>query len=162
MVTANRPKLLHRVAAAYGKKNRARFPWRLCPTPYRTFAAEFFLQRTGAEQAASVFKVFIKRFPSLKAATSAEPRRIKKLMKPLGLNHRADAFVIALSQLGRDQHGKMPNRADRFLTLHGVGKYIARATLSFGYGKRVGILDSNVARVLARYFRLTNHPPRPN
>lgn len=58
-------RILQDTALAMGKKNKRIFPWRSRMTPYKVFAAEFFLQRTGASQVAKVYPVFISHFPNL-------------------------------------------------------------------------------------------------
>ena len=46
--------------------------------------------------------------------------------------------------------GRIPDRWEDLVSLLGVGAYLAGAVLSFGYGKRAPVLDSTVARLLAR------------
>jgi A/G-specific adenine glycosylase len=49
-----------------------------------------------------------------------------------------------------DHAGQVPNDLPRLLALPGVGNYTAAAILSFAYGQRHVVLDTNVRRVLAR------------
>ncbi len=51
----------------------------------------------------------------------------------------------------------MPDDLDRLLALPGVGPYTARAVLAFAFERDVAVVDTNIARVLARAFgeRLT-------
>lgn len=155
-------KFLCEKSAILGRKNKKKFSWRIRPTPYKTFVAEFFLQRTGAVQVSNVFPSFIERFPRLKDALNAEPVEIKTLMKPLGLNHRGEAFVRALSEVKTLFKGHFPKNEAQLLKIFGVGKYIARAVLCFGFGKRVGLIDPNIVRVLTRYFGISEVPTRPH
>ena len=46
--------------------------------------------------------------------------------------------------------GAVPNELDALLALPGVGPYTARAVLAFAFEQDVGVLDTNVGRVLAR------------
>lgn len=150
-----------RAAARYGRKHKNRFPWRRTRVPYRVFAAEFFLQRTGATQATSVYRNFIKRFPSLRTLLHATRPEVLTLLKPLGLNHRAVAFSKALEEIRQKHRGAMPSSLDALQGIFGVGAYTARATLCFSRGKRVGIIDPNVVRVVSRVFGIRELPSRP-
>jgi A/G-specific adenine glycosylase len=46
--------------------------------------------------------------------------------------------------------GELPRRLEDLLTLPGIGAYTARAVGAFAHEDQVGVLDTNVARVLAR------------
>jgi len=149
-------------SARLGKKNRKKFPWRVRPTPYKTFVAEFFLQRTGAIQVSNVFPLFIERYPNLEDALRGKPADIKVLIRPLGLNHRGDAFIRALGQIKTVYKGCLPKDEDSLLSIFGVGKYIARAVSCFGFGQRIGLIDPNITRVLTRFFHIQEIPSRPH
>jgi len=59
--------------------------------------------------------------------------------------HRAAATVV-------DRHGgQVPGNLADLLDLPGIGPYTARAVLAFADEADVGIVDTNVARVLARW-----------
>jgi A/G-specific adenine glycosylase len=65
------------------------------------------------------------------------PRRAANL-------HRAARAVV-------DHHdGEVPRRLEELLALPGVGAYTARAVLAFAFERDVGVVDTNIARVLAR------------
>ena len=51
--------------------------------------------------------------------------------------------------------------AKELQALPGVGKYMAHAVLSAAFGMRVEILDTNVVRILGRYFGVFSERPRP-
>jgi A/G-specific adenine glycosylase len=46
--------------------------------------------------------------------------------------------------------GRVPDRLDELLALPGIGPYTARAVLAFAYERDVAVVDTNIARVLAR------------
>jgi len=66
--------------------------------------------------------------------------------------HRC-AVVIA-----SDHGGVVPDRLDALLALPGLGPYTARAVLAFAHERDVGVVDTNVGRVLARQHGVP-HPP---
>ena len=48
--------------------------------------------------------------------------------------------------------GELPVDEETLLSFKGIGAYTAGAVLSFAFGQRAAILDTNVARVLFRVF----------
>jgi A/G-specific adenine glycosylase len=48
--------------------------------------------------------------------------------------------------------GHFPESEDKAFALPGIGQYTTAAILSIAYGKKLAVLDGNVARVLARLF----------
>ncbi len=46
--------------------------------------------------------------------------------------------------------GRLPDDLDALLALPGIGPYTARAVLAFAYERDVAVVDTNIARVLAR------------
>ena len=58
-------------------------------------------------------------------------------------------------------HGAaLPGEASELRALPGVGAYTAGAVASFAFEKRAVLVDTNVARVLQRYFAPGLHPKR--
>lgn len=49
---------------------------------------------------------------------------------------------------------KIPTNQAQLLALPGVGKYTARSICANAYGQPLAILDTNVARILERFFGL--------
>lgn len=145
-----------------GSKNKNRFPWRQHINPYHVFISEFLLQRTQANQAAGVFSDFINKYPDLLAAQRAHMRDLDRLLRPLGLKHRVNALKKALRQLKARHIVAVPDQEDDLQKLFGVGRYMARAVLCFGYKEQVGLIDPNISRIFERYFRLSDIPPRPH
>ncbi len=48
--------------------------------------------------------------------------------------------------------GRIPDSYDGLLAMDGIGRYTAGAVLSFAFEQDAPIVDTNVARLLARYF----------
>jgi A/G-specific adenine glycosylase len=132
----------------WGRKNRRAFPWRNDPTPYRVLIAEFFLQRTPAERIATFYPDFIDEYPSIEKLVRAD---LKKL-EPLGLTKRASWLLSTAKKINREYRGIIPAEYQQLITLPGIGRYTASATLCFGYHRDISIVDANVVRILKRYF----------
>ena len=61
----------------------------------------------------------------------------------------------------RDGAGALPCDPGELRALPGVGAYTAGAVASFAFETRAELVDTNVARVLARVFAPRRNPKRP-
>src|SRR3989337_2698659 len=72
--------------------------------------------------------------------------------RPLGYNVRPRRLhAIARESMAR-YGGELPGDEATLRSFKGIGAYTAGAVLSFAFGQRAAILDTNVARVLFRIF----------
>lgn len=51
-----------------------------------------------------------------------------------------------------DYDNKLPRTYDELLALPGIGDYTASAVMSFAFGERIAVVDTNIRRVLSRVF----------
>lgn len=132
------------------------FPWRDHPEPYRVLISEWMLQRTRADLVTDVFSLFIGRYPSLKVLageTETGWETIGELTRPLGRIDRWRSFRQTVKEL-RHNDCSVPDNEKDLLSVHGLGLYIARAVLVFGYGYRLGLIDPNIVRLLGRFLNI--------
>jgi A/G-specific adenine glycosylase len=134
---------------AWGQQHQRDFPWRDPDISlYEMLMAEFFLARTRAPVVARVFPEFIEEFPNLATLREADESRIAEVIRPTGLQNRRAA---ALKELAASLEGRsVPDSAEELMELPRVGRYVANATLTFGHGAPLPILDTNVERVFGR------------
>lgn len=129
------------------------FPWRQKSTNnYRYILAEVMLQRTKAETVAKFWPSFIRMYPSWRALSKASEADLQNTFKPIGLWQRRAASLFLLAQEMNNRRGLFPKKRDEIEALPGVGQYIANAISLFCNGETYPLLDSNMARVLERYF----------
>lgn len=126
-------------------------PWRRTRDPWEILVSEYMLTQTQVSRVVPVYEAFLARFPTVQSCASAPAGAVISAWAGLGYNrravnlHRAATLVI-------DQHsGQVPADLEDLLALPGVGPYVARAVLVFAYEHDVGVVDTNVARVLARW-----------
>lgn len=146
----------------WGEKNKRSFPWRKNRTPYKVLLAEILLQRTPANRVSAFFPGFVKRFPKPQSIVSTSIDDMEKFLQPMGLKKRAEWLVRLMKEICKKYNYKIPHQESELTQLPGVGRYTARAVLSFGFGKDMAIVDVNVARVLSRVFGLSKRKKRPN
>jgi len=136
-------------------KGQRTFAWRRRRTPYRVLVAELMLRRTQAVQVEPVFRRFLKRFPTMQSLARARLASIRRELKPLGLEWRADNVVKLAREIQRRFRGRVPTDKGDLLSLPGVGPYVAGAVRCFALGQPEPLIDTNVVRVIGRFFGLS-------
>ena len=124
-------------------------PWRRTRDPWWILVAEVMLQQTGVARVVGPYERFCARFPTPAACAAAAPARVLELWAGLGYNRRALYLHAAASRITADG-GRFPRTLEGLLALPGVGPYTARAVLALAFEHHVGVVDTNVGRLLAR------------
>lgn len=134
-------------------------PWRETRDPWWVLVSEVMLQQTQASRVVEPFRRFVRRFPDPSVCASAGSAEVVRAWAGLGYNRRALNLHRTAGVLVEHYAGKVPDRLDALLALPGIGPYTARAILAFAYEQPVGVVDTNVSRVLAR--AVIGRPLRP-
>ena len=129
-------------------------PWRKRRDPYAVVVSEIMLHQTTVTTVIPVYESFLERFPSIEALYEASLEDVKAITDPLGYKVRGKWLKDIAQAIVERYHGVWPRTAEDLMTLPGVGRYTAGAILSFAFGMNAPILDTNVKRVLGRYFGL--------
>jgi len=128
-------------------------PWRgESIDTYVKIVAEVLLQRTTAPAVAEVLPCFLQQYGSWEELADSRIEELEELIRPLGLWRRRARSLMALAKAILDRGGEYPSARSEAESLPGVGQYIASAILLICHGKREPLLDSNMARLLERYF----------
>jgi len=138
-------------------RHRRELPWRsrsAARDPYRIWLAEIMLQQTRVPAVVPYYRRFLRAFPTVEKLARARPDRVLRLWAGLGYYQRARHLHAAAKKIVREHGGRFPATLQAALALPGVGAYTARAVLSIAYRQPVAVVDGNVARALARLFRL--------
>lgn len=135
------------------KEKQRDFPWRKKgSTQYEKIIAEVLLQRTQAETAARYLPGFLAKFPSWIHLASASEEEIMEYLKPIGLYRQRTGSLKKLAIEMEKRKGVFPRSREELEALPGIGQYIANAVMLFEYKDPQPLLDSNMARLLERYF----------
>ncbi len=140
---------------AWGSQHRRNFPWRSTQDPYAILVAEFLLQKTNAAKVAPVYEEFLARYPTPEALAAASVEEVTEILQPLGLVFRGDRLIRSMQRVVENFGGKIPDTEAELLDLPGVGHYIARSVCAHAYLQPKAVLDTNVARILERFFGFT-------
>jgi len=129
-------------------------PWRLRPSPYACWLSEIMMQQTTYASVLPYYTRFLKRFPTVAALARADESEVLKAWEGLGYYARARNLLKASRQIADGGKAHWPKSAAEWSSVPGVGPYTAAALASVLSGERVPVVDGNVARVFARYWRL--------
>lgn len=147
MTVKNDPKLDHKLLTQWYKKNQRALPWRASKDPYRIWLSEVMLQQTTVVAVIPYFEKFLRTFPTVHDLAKAPEADVLEAWAGLGYYSRARNLHKAAKALSA---GGFPQTAAELLQLPGFGPYTSRAVASIAFGEKVGVLDGNVIRVLAR------------
>lgn len=147
-------KFVTRTLLKWHKDNRRSFPWRDETDPYKVFIAEFFLQKTPAKRVANIYPNFIAEFPTPYSLVDIDYNYLVKKFGALGLHKRMKWLVNSMKIICSKHEGNIPSTKRELLNLPGIGEYTGSAILSFAFHKKTPIIDTNVIRILTRFFRI--------
>jgi len=134
------------------RRNGRDLPWRETRDPYRILVSEVMLQQTQVDRVLPKYHEWIEKYPSFGALAAAPEEEVTQTWRPLGYNIRPRRLhAIARESVAR-YGGELPGDEATLRSFKGIGAYTAGAVLSFAFGQRAAILDTNVARVLFRVF----------
>ncbi len=127
-------------------------PWRRTRDPYRVLVSEFMLQQTQVSRVLDYYDRFLHRYPSLDALARARPRAVREAWDGLGYYRRAANLHRLAKEVVHRHAGVLPADPAELLRLPGVGPYTAGAVATFAYEQPVAAVDTNVRRVIRRFF----------
>jgi A/G-specific adenine glycosylase len=136
------------------RKNKRDLPWRRDRRPYTVLVSEIMLQQTRVDQAEEYYRRFLERFPDIRALARAHPEQVLKAWEGLGYYSRARHLHQTARRVLEEHEGQIPGEYGQLITLPGIGRSTAGAVLSLAYDRAYPIMDGNVKRVLARFFRI--------
>lgn len=136
--------------AAWGRSVRRDLPWRRTRDPWAVLVSEVMLQQTQVPRVLPKYAAFLERWPTPAALAAARFSGVLEVWSGLGYPRRAKALHAAATMVTAEHDGRLPDDLDGLLALPGIGPYTARAVLTFAWERPVGVVDTNIARVLAR------------
>lgn len=141
-----------RLLAHYDLNARA-LPWRSAPgapppDPYVVWLSEVMLQQTTVATVKPRFRRFIERWPTVEALAAAPDEDVLQEWAGLGYYARARNLIACAREVAR--RGGFPRTEAELRKLPGLGAYTAAAIAAIAFGERAAVVDTNVARVIAR------------
>ena len=143
------PSQAERLTQWYTETKRE-LPWRADRDPYRVLVSELMLQQTTVAAVVPLYQRWMEKFPTIDRLAEAASEEVMESWSGLGYYNRATRLHQA-AQLLSDR-GVYPTSLDGWLALPGFGPYTSAAVASIAFGLPHLALDTNVIRVLYRYF----------
>lgn len=137
---------------------RRDLPWRRTRDPWAIWVSEIMLQQTRVDTVTPYFERFMARFPTPLALAETPEDEVLAAWSGLGYYRRARLLHAGARWVSESA---MPTDRDGLLELPGVGRYTAGAIASIAFEQAVGLVDGNVARVLARLFLIEHDMKGP-
>jgi A/G-specific adenine glycosylase len=111
-------------------------PWRETQDPWHVLVSEVMLQQTHVPRVLPRFERFVSLFPTPRACAAAPLADMLVEWQGMGYPRRCKNLQLAAQMMVERFDGEVP--------------YTARAVLTFAFDADVAVVDTNVARVLAR------------
>ena len=146
---------LHEAVFSWITPRLRQLPWRDTRDPWLVLVSEVMLQQTGVHRVLPKWQAFVDEFPRPDDCARAPLGDVLRLWQGLGYPRRARNLHAAATSIVNEHAGVVPSTLDALLNLPGVGPYTARAVLAFAFEADAAVVDTNIARVLARFHGRT-------
>ena len=154
----SRPATRGAALLAWSEADRRDLPWRRTRDPWAVLVSELMLQQTQVARVVPKYEAFLAAYPTVADAAAAPVADLIGHWQGLGYNRRAVNLHRTAVAVTTEHGGTFPDTVAGLRALPGIGPYTARAVLAFAFERDVGVVDTNVGRVLARW---TGRPLRP-
>ena len=143
----------NRLLKWYETYGRHELPWRNTDDMYHIYLSEIMLQQTQVNRVRDeYYPQFLEKFPSLGALANAKQDDVLSAWSGLGYYSRARN----LHKTAQTSPISLPDTQEELIKLPGIGKYTASAICCFGHNQNIPVVDTNIARVIKRFFALLN------
>ena len=145
----------------FHKAGRVELPWRKpfdrtqgkgTITAYEVWVSEVMLQQTQVVRVIGYYTRFLKRFPTVEKLAEATWEEFLPYYEGLGYYARGRNMLRTAQAVATEYGGQFPRDKELLQTLPGVGPYTASAIMSFAYGENHMAWDTNLKRVIGRFF----------
>jgi A/G-specific adenine glycosylase len=134
----------------WGRRHLSDLPWRQTRDPWAVLVSEVMAQQTQVDRVVPKWRAFLDRWPGPASLAEAPLGEVLVLWSGLGYPRRARNLHESSSLIVERHDGHVPGDREALLALPGIGPYTASAVLAFAFERDVGVVDTNIARVLAR------------
>jgi A/G-specific adenine glycosylase len=144
--------IFRRTLLRWYDQHRRDLPWRETRDPYRIWLSEIMLQQTRVAAVLDRYRIFLERFPNVRALAASSEDAVLAAWSGLGYYRRARMLHQCAKELVLNHDGRFPESAADLQTLPGIGRYTAAAIASIAFAEPVAVVDGNVERVLQRFM----------
>ena len=128
-------------------------PWRFGrTTPWGVLISEVMSQQTQMSRVVPYWLRWTALWPDAAALAQASTAEVITAWGRLGYPRRALRLQECARVVADQYHNELPHRYEELVALPGIGDYTASAVMSFAFGERIAVIDTNIRRVLSRVF----------
>lgn len=139
--------------AAWWELNARDLPWRFGrTTPWGVMVSEVMSQQTQMSRVVPYWESWMAVWPDAAALAEASTAEVITAWGRLGYPRRALRLQECARVVAEEYANELPHTYEELVALPGVGDYTASAVLSFAFGERIAVIDTNIRRVLSRVF----------
>lgn len=125
-------------------------PWRNTRDRWSVLVSEVMAQQTQISRVVPKYESFMREYPTVGDCAAAPLADLLRLWSGLGYPRRCKNLHDAARHIVAHHNSQVPGDVHTLQSLPGIGPYTARAVMAFADGVDVAVVDTNVARVLAR------------
>ncbi len=141
------------MADFFRKAGREHLPWRKKSiTAYEIWVSEIMLQQTQVSRVIAYYTKFLKRFPTIESLAQATWEDFLPYYEGLGYYARGRNMLKAAALIVGEYRGVFPQDRKILERIPGIGPYTDAAIASFAYGQQAIAWDTNLRRVIGRFF----------
>lgn len=139
---------------AWWDENARDLPWRNGrTTPWGILVSEVMSQQTQMSRVVQYWNNWMGVWPDAASLAEASAAEVITAWGRLGYPRRALRLQECAKVVAEQYRNELPKTYDELVALPGIGDYTASAVMSFAFGRRIAVLDTNVRRVLWRTFK---------
>lgn len=128
-------------------------PWRFGrTTPWGVLVSEVMSQQTQMSRVVPYWQAWMERWPDAQSLAQAQKADVLTMWGRLGYPRRALRLQECASIVATQYEDRLPTTYEALIALPGIGDYTASAVMSFAFGERIAVIDTNIRRVLSRAF----------
>ena len=136
---------------AWFDANGRDLPWRRPGTSaWGVLVSEVMSQQTPMSRVIGPWHEWMNRLPTPDDLAEEDSGEAVAAWGRLGYPRRALRLHSCAVTIATEHDGVVPNSYDELVALPGIGDYTASAVVSFAFGGRATVLDTNVRRLIAR------------
>ncbi|KAB8292622.1 A/G-specific adenine glycosylase [Bifidobacterium avesanii] len=138
---------------AWWHANARDLPWRFGrTTPWGVLVSEVMSQQTQMSRVVPYWEGWMAVWPDAASLAHASKAEVITAWGRLGYPRRALRLQECARAVADECGDELPRDYDGLTALPGIGDYTASAVLSFAFGERIAVVDTNIRRVLSRLF----------
>ena len=121
-------------------------------TAYEVWVSEIMLQQTQVSRVIDYYVRFLKKYPTVQSLAKSDWEEFLPYYEGLGYYARGRNMLKAAKRVVEEYGGKFPKEKVLLEKMPGIGPYTASAILSFAYDENHLAWDTNLKRVIGRFF----------